>query len=219
MHETVENLIQIQKEIKEKIAELKFNNYEPTIIAVSKTFSLEHIKHLIDHGHKHFGENKVQEAMDKWSDIKEKFGIKLHMVGKLQTNKVKQAVRIFDFIHSIDSEKLAQKVANEQKKINKNIKIFIQINIGDEVQKSGVEKQQSSNLIKFCLDNSLDIQGLMCLPPFGEDSTKYFLELSKMNNDFNLTKTSMGMSDDYIKAINYKSSYLRIGSKIFGKRN
>ncbi len=175
---------------------------------------------MIEYGHEHFGENKVQEALSKWKQIKsQKPSLKLHMVGKLQTNKVKQAVSIFDYIHSVDSMKLANKISDEQKKQNKRIKIFIQVNIGDESQKSGVGLNELSSLISECKKINLDILGLMCLPPVNESALKYFSIIKNKNDEFNLTDLSLGMSNDYIDALSYRTSFLRIGTKIFGKRN
>tara|TARA_B100001027_G_C16221287_1_gene309947 strand:+ start:377 stop:1042 length:666 start_codon:yes stop_codon:yes gene_type:complete len=219
MHETVTNLIQIHSEIKEKIQKLKYSNYNPIVIAVSKTFDINHISHLINFGHLHYGENKVQEALEKWTVPKnENSLIKLHMVGKLQTNKVKSAVKIFDYIHSVDNIKLAKKIASENIKQKKNVKIFIQVNLADEEQKSGVSYSKVSELVSLCKSINLDIIGLMCLPPFNEDSEKFFSKLKLLNDELNLKNLSMGMSDDYISALKYKSNYLRIGSKIFGVR-
>ena len=192
----------------------------PKIIAVSKTFKIDKILPLINYGHIDFGENKIQEAVDKWTEIKLKNSkIKLHMIGKLQTNKVKFAVKLFDYIHSVDNKKLAQKIADEQKKVNKKIKIFIQVNIGDEEQKSGVKKNQVSDLISYCKKINLDVVGLMCLPPADVNSTFYFNEMNLLNNSFGLPELSMGMSSDYIEATKNSSTYLRIGSNIFGKRS
>ena len=220
MHITIQNLVEIHKEIKEKIKQLNFNDYKPNIVAVSKTFDINHISHLINYGHLHFGENKVQETLEKWTKVKEKnTKIKLHMVGKLQTNKVKHALKIFDYIHSVDSIKLLSKIAEEQVKTNKLIKLFIQVNLAEEVQKSGVKKNEINKLLDFSKNKNLQVLGLMCLPPFNEDSKLYFSDLKNLNNEFNLPELSMGMSHDYLKAIEFKSSYLRIGSKIFGKRN
>ena len=191
----------------------------PKIIAVSKTFKINKILPLIDYGHLDFGENKVQEAMDKWTEIKSKYpNIRLHMIGKLQTNKVKFAVKLFDYIHSIDSEKLAKKISEEQKKINKNIKVFIQVNIGDEKQKSGIDKIKVSDLILYCKKINLDIAGLMCLPPVNQDSSFYFNEMRLLNKSFNFHELSMGMSSDYIEASKNSATYVRIGSSIFGNR-
>ena len=196
---------------------MKYNNYYPKIIAVSKTFPINHIIPLIESGHIHFGENKVQEALEKWSEIKND-KIKLHLVGKLQTNKVKFALKIFDFIHSLDNLKLAKKISEEQKKYINKPKIFIQINIGNEDQKSGVNKDNLYEFYKECQSLDLNIIGTMCLPPINDDPKKFFLEMKKINLNLNLHELSMGMSSDYIEAIEFNSTYLRIGSNIFGKR-
>ena len=175
---------------------------------------------LIEYGHLDYGENKVQEAIDKWSEIKiKKPQIKLHLIGKLQTNKVKLAIRIFDYIHSVDSIKLAKKIYDEQKKQNKKVKIFIQVNIGSEEQKSGIDVNKIEELLNFCKELELDVIGLMCIPPINKDSSKYFQKMSLLKNDFNLQQLSMGMSSDYLDAIKNNATYLRIGSSIFGKRN
>ena len=175
---------------------------------------------LIEYGHLDYGENKVQEAIEKWSDIKlEKPNIKLHLIGKLQTNKVKHAVKIFDYIHSVDSIKLAKKIADEQQKQNKNVKLFIQVNIGNEEQKSGVKVDQINDLLIFSKKLNLNVIGLMCIPPVNEEPSKYFREIKLLNKSLNLTELSMGMSSDYLKAVENSSSYLRIGSSIFGERN
>ena len=216
MHESVQKLIQIEKLVKSKDSDFK----KITIIAISKTFKLEKILPLIDYGHLHFGENKVQEALDKWSDIKSKKpDIKLHLVGKLQSNKVKFAVKIFDFIHSVDTKKLAKKIADEELKLKKKIKIFIQVNIGNEDQKSGVNREELEDLFLYCKSLNLDVIGLMCLPPANHDPDPFFSELNELNKKFNLTELSMGMSSDYVKAIEHSSTYLRIGSEIFGQRS
>ena len=192
----------------------------PKIIAVSKTFKIENILPLIEHGHTSFGENKVQEAIDKWSGIKEKKpNIDLHMIGRLQTNKVKLAVKLFDFIHSVDSEKLAKKISDEQTKIQRNVKIFIQVNIGDEDQKSGIDSDQTSSLLSYCKKLNLNVVGLMCIPPLNKDPVIFFKEISKMNKVYNFKELSMGMSSDYLEATKYNATYLRIGSAIFGQRN
>jgi len=192
----------------------------PKVIAVSKTFKLEKILPLVDYGHLDYGENKVQEAIDKWSEIKLKNqNIKLHLIGKLQTNKVKHAIKIFDYIHSIDSIKLAKKIADEQSKQNKNLKLFIQVNIGDEQQKSGVKVDQIEELIIFSKQLNLNIVGLMCIPPVNEDPDKYFKEIKILSKKFDLKEISMGMSSDYLKAVENSSTFLRIGSSIFGKRS
>ena len=215
MHKSVQNLIDIKNRIKSN--NQSYNNIN--IIAVSKTFSIDKIKPLIDYGHIDFGENKVQEAIEKWSEIKVKNSkIKLHLIGKLQTNKVKYAVKIFDYIHSVDNEKLAKKIAEEQIKNNVNVKIFIQVNIGDEIQKSGISKDKLNDFYKYCLTLNLDVQGLMCIPPEGQNSDIYFKDLKKMNQDLGLKELSMGMSSDYMSAIENSATFVRIGSSIFGKR-
>ena len=219
MHKTVQNLISIQKSIKSKSINSENNNRIPKIIAVSKTFKIDHIRPLIDYGHLDYGENKVQEALEKWTDIKLKNkNINLHLIGKLQTNKVKFAVKIFDFIHSLDNEKLAKKIAEEQSKQYVKPKIFIQINLGNESQKSGISKENLLDFYNFSKDLGLNIIGIMCIPPFDEDSTKYFSQMSELNEIIDLNELSMGMSSDYLNAIEYKATYLRIGSNIFGQR-
>jgi len=215
MHNSVQNLINIQENIKSK-----FNFYQKIkIIAVSKTYPIEQIKPLIDFGHTDFGENKVQEALDKWSNIKnENSLIKLHLIGKLQTNKVKHAVKIFDYIHSVDNEKLDKKISEDQIKDNKKVKIFIQVNKGDEVQKSGINKHRLNIFYEYCLNLKLDIQGLMCIPPEGQNSESFFKDLKQMNENLGLKKLSMGMSADYMTAIKNSATHVRIGTNIFGKR-
>ena len=191
----------------------------PKIIAVSKTFSIEKILPLIEHGHLDFGENKVQEAIDKWTNVKNKKpNIQLHMIGKLQTNKVKFAVKLFDYIHSVDSKKLAKKISDEQNKIHRKIKIFIQINIGNENQKSGVQIGELDHLVSYCKELRLNIVGFMCIPPEKEDSSLYFREMYRLANFYSLDELSMGMSSDFLKAAEYNSTFLRIGSNIFGLR-
>ena len=191
----------------------------PKIIAVSKTFSIENISPLIDHGHLHYGENKVQEALDKWTDIKnQNKNIKLHLIGRLQSNKVKFALKIFDYIHSLDSEKLATKIADEQTKQGKNPKIFIQVNIGNEDQKTGINKERLGNFYKFCKDLNLDVIGTMCIPPNDQNTRKYFFEMNKINQELNFKELSMGMSRDYLEAAKNNATYVRVGSKIFGRR-
>jgi pyridoxal phosphate enzyme (YggS family) len=195
-------------------------NNEPKIVAVSKTFKIDKITPLIDYGHIDYGENKVQEAVEKWTDIKQKNPkIKLHMIGKLQTNKVKFAVQIFDYIHSVDSEKLAKKISNEQNKINKKIKIFLQVNIGNESQKSGIDKMAVKRLVNYCREIGLDVIGLMCIPPANIDPENYFKEMNKLNIDLGFTELSMGMSSDFLVAVKYLSTYVRVGSSIFGQRD
>ena len=190
------------------------------IIAVSKTFSLEHIKPLIDYGHQHFGENKVQEAKSKWSQIKREYeNIKLHMIGKLQSNKAKDAVKLFDYIHSLDNQKLADNLAKFQNNLNKRLKYFIQVNIGNEIQKSGIPVGELDSFYNYCKnDINLDILGLMVIPPNDDNSNKYFKSLCELNKSLALRELSMGMSADYIEAINEGSTFVRLGSSIFGKR-
>ena len=180
---------------------------------------MDKILPLIEHGHLHFGENKVQESLEKWSEIKDtKPDIKLHMIGNLQKNKVKFAVRIFDYIHSVDSSKLAEKIADEQKKIQRNIKIFIQVNLGNEEQKSGVKKNEVNQLFDYCRKLNLNVIGFMCIPPFNKNPDIYFEQMKELKDKFKLNQLSMGMSSDYLKAIKFQSTYLRIGSNIFGAR-
>ena len=218
MHNTVQNLVDIQNKINSHLDEHKIDKV-PKIIAVSKTFKIEKILPLIDYGHKDFGENKVQEAVDKWTEVKlSNPDIKLHLIGKLQTNKVKYAVKIFDYIHSVDSEKLAKKISDEEIKINKKIKIFIQVNIGQEDQKSGVNLSELSSLILYCSAINLNVVGLMCIPPMNDDSVIYFEKMKKLNEENNFHELSMGMSSDYLKAAINNATYLRIGSSIFGQR-
>ncbi len=191
----------------------------PKIIAVSKTFKIDHILPLIEYGHLDYGENKVQEAVEKWTDIKLKNNkIRLHLIGKLQTNKVKFAVKVFDYIHSLDNEKLAKKIAEEQEKQNVKPRVFIQINLGEESQKSGITKNNLEEFYNFSKNLGLNIIGTMCIPPFGEDSTTFFSQMKELNNKINLDEISMGMSSDYLNAIEFNATYLRIGSNIFGQR-
>ena len=219
MHNTVKNLLDIENNIKVYLS--KSNTKKPVkIIAVSKTFNIEKILPLIEYGHVDYGENKVQEAIKKWTEIKKtNLNIKLHMIGRLQTNKVKFAVQIFDYIHSVDSEKLAKKIADEQLKINKKIKIFLQVNIGDENQKSGVNKNDLQKLVSLCNDLKLEVIGLMCIPPLNLDPNKYFIEMKELSETFGFTELSMGMSSDYMLAVKNSSTYVRIGSSIFGQRS
>ena len=221
MHNSVDRLITIQKEIQLKLLKNKNFTKIPEIIAVSKTFPMGDILPLINHGHVHFGENKIQEASEKWENIKYDFKhINLHMIGKLQTNKVKNAVSLFDYIHSLDSLRLAEKISNEQLKQNKKLKILIQVNIGEENQKSGISISEVGNFYKKCIENfDLNIVGFMCLPPNNENVSLYFSKMQTLVNDVGLGELSMGMSNDYLEAIKFKSTYLRIGSKIFGSRS
>ena len=192
-----------------------------TIVAVSKTFSLDHIMPLINYGHMHYGENKVQEADAKWSKIKDKRkDLKLHMIGKLQSNKAKKAVQIFDYIHSLDSQKLADVLAKNQQSINKSIKYFIQVNLGNEIQKSGISYNEVDPFYNYCVkEKNLNVLGLMAIPPNDNKSEEYFKSISELNASLGLKNLSIGMSSDYMEAINYKSTHLRIGSSIFGERS
>jgi pyridoxal phosphate enzyme (YggS family) len=218
MHDSVQKYKDILSAIDRKIEEQKIKSI-PKVIAVSKTFKLEKILPLIDYGHSDYGENKVQEALDKWSEIKQKKqNIKLHLIGKLQTNKVKHAIKIFDYIHSLDSMKLAKKIAEEQQKQKKNLKLFIQVNIGSEEQKAGVNVNQINDLIDYSRQLNLNIVGLMCIPPVNEEAEKYFKEIKILNKKLNFSEISMGMSSDYLKAVENNSTFLRIGSSIFGQR-
>ena len=218
MHKSVNNLIDIEN----KLNDVQTSNIKkkPKIIAVSKTFSSDDIKPLIIYGHKDFGENKIQEAVDKWTEIKNNFNeIKLHMIGKIQTNKVKFLIPLFDYLHSLDNLKLAEKISKEELKKNKKIKIFIQVNLGDEKQKNGINLRDLESFYKECSFNlNLNIIGLMCLPPIEDDPKKYFLQLKESANKINLKELSMGMSNDYEIAANNGSTFVRIGSKIFGER-
>jgi len=216
MHQTIQNLINIENKIKQNSEFFDKIN----IIAVSKTFSVDKIIPLIDYGHNHFGENKVQEAIEKWTKIKkEKEKIELHLIGKLQTNKVKHAVNIFDYIHSLDSIKLAKKISEEEIKQSKKVKIFIQVNIANEVQKAGVQINKLNELYQFSIDLNLNIIGLMCIPPGSENPEKYFKDLKRISDELGLKDLSMGMSSDYLLAIKNQATFIRVGSEIFGNRN
>ncbi len=219
MHETVKNLLKIKENVKVNLTkDLKSHNL-PQVIAVSKTFKINHIMPLIEHGHTDFGENKVQEAFEKWTSIKNKNkNIKLHLIGKLQSNKVKIALKIFDYIHSLDNKKLADKISNQQKALKTKIKIFIQVNIGREEQKSGIPEDELYEFYQYCRCSGLNILGLMCIPPFNEDSTNYFKRMNELNKKLGLKELSMGMSSDYLNAISNGSTFVRIGSQIFGQR-
>jgi len=220
-HKTINNLDLIKKEIQFKISKLNYLNYNPKIIAICKTFPISDVIPLINYGHVHFGENKVQESIEKWTDIKNDFkNIKLHMVGKLQTNKVKYVLPLFDYIHSLDNIKLAEKISKEQIKKNKIINLFIQTNIGNEKQKNGILIEELDSFYKTCTqDLGLKIIGLMCLPPNEKKSSIYFHKMQQLTEKLHLKEISMGMSSDYLDAINFQATYLRIGTKIFGDRN
>ena len=219
MHQIVQNLVNIQEEINSNLSNQK-NHKIPKIIAVSKTFGMDKILPLIEYGHLDFGENKVQEAVEKWSEIKlRNNNIKLHLIGGLQTNKVKLAVKLFDYIHSVDSERLAKKISDEEQKQKKKIKIFIQVNIGNEEQKYGVDKFSVSRLYSYCKTLNLEVVGLMCIPPLNLPSEIFFKEMNELNKKLNFEELSMGMSSDYLNAIKNSATYVRIGSNIFGQRN
>ena len=219
MHQIVQNLVNIQEEIKLNLSNQK-NFKLPKIIAVSKTFGMDKILPLIEYGHLDFGENKVQEAIEKWTNIKSNYNdIKLHLIGGLQTNKVKLAVKLFDYIHSVDNRKLAKKISDEQQRQNKKVKVFIQVNIGNEEQKFGVNKSFLSELYSYCKTLNLEVVGLMCIPPLNEPSEIFFKEMSELNKKLNLKELSMGMSSDYLNAIKNSATYVRIGTNIFGQRN
>ena len=213
----MENVVKNFDLVKEEISNFKNVN----IVAVSKTFPIGHILPLINYGHQHFGENKVQEAQEKWTPIKNDFpNLKLHLIGKLQTNKVKFALPLFDYIHSLDSIKLAEKISLEQEKKNFKPKIFIQINLGKENQKSGIDEEDLENFYQKCVKNyNLNIIGIMCLPPFDEDPKPFFKKMQNLSENLKLNEISMGMSNDYMDALRFKATFIRVGSKIFGNRN
>ena len=213
----MENVVKNFELVKDEISSFKNVN----IVAVSKTFPISHILPLINHGHQHFGENKVQEAQEKWISIKNDFPkLRLHLIGKLQTNKVKHALPLFDYIHSLDSIKLAEKISSEQEKKNFKPKIFIQINLGKESQKSGIDEDNLNSFYQKCTNElNLNIIGIMCIPPFDKDSVPFFKKMQNLSESLNLKEISMGMSDDYLEAIKFKATYIRVGSKIFGNRS
>jgi len=219
MHKTVQNLINIQNLIKSKQSVIEDNKVIPQIIAVSKTFKHNHILPLIEYGHTDYGENKVQETIEKWPEIKSNNNkIKLHLIGKLQTNKVKISLKLFDFIHSLDNEKLARKISDEQKKQNLKSKLFIQVNIGNEPQKNGIHIKKLGEFYNLCKELNLNVVGIMCIPPIDEDPEKSFLRMNYLKKKFIFKELSMGMSSDYLDAVKYNSTFLRIGSSIFGPR-
>ena len=219
MHQTIKNLLNIKAEIKTKIDQLKYN-YSPNIVAVSKTFSIQHILPIIDYGHIHFGENKVQEAKAKWQVVKkENVNLKLHMIGKLQSNKAKDAYKLFDYIHSIDSQKLADIFSNCESNNERKIKYFLQVNIGNEIQKSGIPPAEVDSFLDYCTkEKKLNILGLMVIPPNDENTEKYFKTINELNSSLGLKDLSMGMSSDYELAIENNATFVRIGSSIFGPR-
>tara|TARA_B100001027_G_scaffold214878_1_gene187817 strand:- start:131 stop:793 length:663 start_codon:yes stop_codon:yes gene_type:complete len=219
MHETVENLLKIKEKVKNNFDLNNNLSKSAEIIAVSKTFNLDHILPLINQGHIHYGENKVQEAVEKWTKIKSNNKkLNLHLIGRLQTNKVKLALKIFDYIHSLDNKKLADKISKIQNELNIKTKLFIQVNVGNENQKSGVAIDNLLNFYSYCKNLNLDIIGLMCIPPFNEDPKKYFKLMSELNKKLKLNELSMGMSSDYLDALKYNATFVRIGSEIFGQR-
>ena len=219
MHGSIQKYKDIINLIKLKLEDQKITKL-PKIIAVSKTFTIEKILPLIEYGHLDYGENKVQEALEKWSELRSKKSeIKLHLLGKLQTNKVKFALNVFDYIHSVDSKKLAKKIADEEIKQKKKVKLFLQVNIGEEDQKSGIDKNFVSDLYNYCKELNLNVIGLMCIPPANVDPDIYFKELKELNDKLKLKELSMGMSSDYLKATMNSSTFLRIGSAIFGSRS
>ena len=220
MHVTLKNLLKINDKVKANLTEDYEKSKFPKIIAVSKTFKIDHIMPLVNHGHFDYGENKVQEAVEKWSVIKKvNKNIKLHLIGRLQTNKVKFALKLFDYIHSLDSKKLADKISHYQNEQNIQRKFFIQVNIGKEEQKSGVLENEIQDFYDYCKNLNLNILGLMCIPPFDQDSTEYFIKMRELNNKIGLNDLSIGMSADYLNAIKHGSTFVRIGSDIFGQRS
>ena len=213
-------IVQRFEKIKSNIEILKPSR-KINIVAISKTFDLNHIKPLIDYGHNHFGENKVQEAVTKWTDLKKNMkDLNLHMVGKLQSNKAKNAVEIFDYIHSLDNQKLADVLSKSQKNSNRYLKYFIQVNIGNELQKSGIHINDLESFYNYCTrEKKLDVIGLMVIPPNDDNTKKYFQSVSNLNSSLGLKELSMGMSSDYVEAINQNATFVRIGSSIFGSRS
>ena len=220
MHTNLKKLEFTQNKINEIINKKQLKT-KPKIIVVTKTFPIENITPLLESGHLHYGENKIQEAESKWNEIRKNYkNLCLHMVGKLQSNKAKKAVDLFDYIHSLDNEKLASKISQYQKELNKSVKIFIQVNLADEKQKSGLSLNNLKSFYDFCLnDLSLNVIGLMCLPPFDANSDKYFKMLRRSSDDLNLKELSMGMSSDFDSAVINGSTFLRLGTLIMGKRN
>ena len=219
MHISVQNLNVIKNNVKE-IIDRKQLNTSPKVIAVSKTFEMEKIMHLVKYGHLHFGENKIQEAENKWIDVKKEYiNLKLHMIGKLQSNKAKKAVQLFDYIHSLDNVKLGEKISFYEKELKKKTKLFIQVNIAEENQKSGILLNDLDDFYNYCVNElSLDIIGLMTLPPIDEDPEQYFKLIKDKSKMLNLNELSIGMSGDYEKALENYSTYLRLGTAIFGNR-
>ena len=220
MHKSLENLNLIKNKINQVINEKQLKT-DPKIVVISKTFSLDKIAPLFENGHIHFGENKIQEAENKWHDVKNKYkSLQLHMLGKLQSNKAKKAVKLFDYIHSLDNARLALKLSYYEKELNKKIKLFIQINIAEEGHKSGILLNDLNSFYNYCTKKlSLNVIGLMCLPPINSNSNEYFGILKRTSEKLNLKDLSMGMSEDYEQAILNGSTYLRLGTAIFGERS
>jgi len=220
MHTTLEKLSRVKNKVNEIISkkQLKTN---PKIVVVTKTFPLNKIIPLLENGHIHYGENKIQEAENKWIDTKNRYkNLQLHMIGKLQTNKAKKAVKLFNYIHSLDDDRLALKLSHHEKELNKKVKLFIQVNLAEEPQKSGIMFNDLNNFYNYCTkDLSLNVIGLMCMPPVDSNSQEYFKKLKKAAEQLNLEDLSMGMSSDYEQAILSGSTYLRLGTIILGERN
>ena len=220
MHTTLEKLSRVKNKVNEIISKKQLKT-KPKIVVVTKTFPLNKILPLLENGHIHYGENKIQEAENKWIDTKNRYkNLQLHMIGKLQTNKAKKAVKLFDYIHSLDNDKLALKLSHHEKELNKKVKLFIQVNLAEEPQKSGIMFNDLNNFYNYCTkDLSLNVIGLMCMPPVDSNSQEYFKKLKKAAQQLNLEDLSMGMSSDYEQAILSGSTYLRLGTTILGERN
>ena len=220
MHTTLEKLSRVKNKVNEIISKKQLKT-KPKIVVVTKTFPLNKILPLLESGHIHYGENKIQEAENKWIDTKNRYkNLQLHMIGKLQTNKAKKAIKLFDYIHSLDNDKLALKLSHHEKELNKKVKLFIQVNLADEPQKSGIMFNDLNNFYNYCTkDLSLNVIGLMCMPPVDSNSQEYFKKLKKAAQQLNLEDLSMGMSSDYVQAILSGSTYLRLGTIILGERN
>jgi len=220
MHATLEKLSRVKNKVNEIISKKQLKT-KPKIVVVTKTFPLNKILPLLENGHIHYGENKIQEAENKWIDTKNRYkNLQLHMIGKLQTNKAKKAVKLFNYIHSLDDDRLALKLSHHEKELNKKVKLFIQVNLADEPQKSGIMFNDLNNFYNYCTkDLSLNVIGLMCMPPVDSNSQEYFKKLKKAAQQLNLEDLSMGMSSDYEQAILSGSTYLRLGTTILGERN
>ena len=220
MHATLEKLSRVKNKVNEIISKKQLKT-KPKIVVVTKTFPLNKILPLLENGHIHYGENKIQEAENKWIDTKNRYkNLQLHMIGKLQTNKAKKAVKLFNYIHSLDDDRLALKLSHHEKELNKKVKLFIQVNLAEEPQKSGIMFNDLNNFYNYCTkDLSLNVIGLMCMPPVDSNSQEYFNKLKKAAVQLNLEDLSMGMSSDYEQAILSGSTYLRLGTTILGERN